>query len=103
MCVEMSKVYVDKSVIECMRKEIDKVCEKEIETGGIILGRNSEKEADIIISHIIDGGYNAERKRRSFKKDIKYSKKWRIKFLKNMGFIILENGIHILIIICNIV
>lgn len=86
MCVEMSKVYVDKSVIECMRKEIDKVCEKEIETGGIILGRNSEKEADIIISHIIDGGYNAERKRRSFKKDIKYSKKMENKIFKKYGF-----------------
>ena len=48
MCVEMSKVYVDKSVIKRMSKEIDKVCEKEIETGGIILGRNSEKGVILI-------------------------------------------------------
>lgn len=86
MCVEMSKVYIDKSVIDCMRKEIDKVCKKEIETGGIILGRNSEKEENIIISHIIDGGYNAERKKMSFKKDIKYSKKMENKIFKKYGF-----------------
>lgn len=86
MCVEMNKVYIDKSVIEYIKKEIDKVSNQKIETGGIILGRNCEKENDIFISHIIDGGHNAERKKSSFKKDIKYSKKVENKIFKKYGF-----------------
>lgn len=84
--MEMDKVYIDKSVIQYMNKEIEKISNKNIETGGIILGRNNEKEKHIIISHVVDGGHRAEREKKLFKKDIKYSKKIEKKIFEKYGF-----------------
>ena len=81
----MSKLYIDKSVLKYMENEIKKVKNKNIETGGIILGKNKEG-GNIFITHIIDGGYKASRKRGNFKKDIKYSQKIVDKIYKMQGF-----------------
>lgn len=81
----MNKVYIDKSILKNMRNEIDKVKDKNIETGGIILGKNN-KEDNIYITHILDGGYKAERNRFSFKRDINYSERIAKKIYKKYGF-----------------
>lgn len=81
----MKKIYIDRSALEYMKNEIIKVYNKNIETGGIIIGSNKESD-DIFITHIIDGGFKAFRKKYEFKKDMEYSKRVEKMLYNKYGF-----------------
>lgn len=82
----MNKVYIDKSAVDYIRVEIDKVKDKDIETGGIIVGRSSKHDNITIVSHCLSGGYKAIREKYCFKKDINYSKMIENKIKAQYGF-----------------